>query len=275
MAKEITTLKPSLNFTMPGGAGDRTNDPNGWFLEKFPDAVEKYGPAFMEATWIDQHFQKNVIPAHLNIDFFAGVLGGSPQLGHKVVYFQPEGIFFFYDPMVDAYVPTTEAKLQLLLSNILVKCSSACGRLVDIRPIVEVFRSQKTLNSVIQRAKAMLQADTGFFQGKDGNRRYVDSRYIEPNEEPSYRQFVHKALVAHPDGKVTLPDAFHRYYRFCADNHLQPLTRSEFKHLVSEVIREEFNIGLRHDVPGISGKHNHGWLGIDCRLDDVACHGRN
>jgi hypothetical protein len=42
---------------------------------------------------------------------------------------------------------------------------------------------------------------------------------------------------------------------------------------VAEVIREEFKIGLRYDVPGENGKQRHGWFGV--RLDDVEVVGRN
>jgi len=274
MARPSEDVIPPLTFSIPGDGSDRASDPNKWFAERFPEAVERYGPAFMVGSWTDPFQQTHVIPAHLNTDFFAGVLGGDPRLGHQVVYHSQEARWYYYDPMVDAFVPTTEAKLELLLSNQLIRCSQACGRLVDVRPLVVTFREPVILNSIIQRAKAMLQAESSFFMGKDGHRRFIDCRYIEPTDEPSYRQFVRKALVARPDGKVTLPDAFHRYYQFCADNQMQPLTRSEFKHLVSEVIREEFNVGLRHDVPGRSGKQNHGWLGIDC-LDADGCHGSN
>ena len=54
---------------------------------------------------------------------------------------------------------------------------------------------------------------------------------------------------------------------------MQPLTRQEFKGLVAEVIREEFNLGLRHDVLGDNGKHRHGWFSV--RLDDPAAFGRS
>ena len=86
------------------------------------------------------------------------------------------------------------------------------------------------------------------------------------------RQLV-KALVRAQDATVTLQDAFHRYYRFCRENQIHPLTRQEFKGLIAEVIREEFDIGLRHDVPGEDGKQRHGWFGV--RLDDGAAFGRN
>jgi hypothetical protein len=77
---------------------------------------------------------------------------------------------------------------------------------------------------------------------------------------------------------VTVHDAFHRYYQFCRENQMTPLTRQEFRSLVAEVIREEFNVGLRHDVMDERGKQTHGWLGIDCihsRLEDATCFGRN
>ena len=271
MAKETAPQKPALSFSMPG-AGDRTNDPNGWFAERFPDAVDKFGPAFLEAFWIDAHLQKNVIPAHLNIDFFASVLGGDPRLGHQVVFHSQETRWYYFDPMVDAYVPTTEEKLQLLLSNILVKCSTACGRLVDIRPLVETFRKPAILNSVIQRAKAMLQADSSFFMGKDGHRRFVDGRFIEATDELSYRLFVKETITPDPCASVTVPEAFNRYMVFCARNHLSALQRTEFRALVADVIREQYHLGIRHDIDNGRGQTTHGWRGLSLvtPLGDVA-----
>lgn len=131
------------------------------------------------------------------------------------------------------------------------------------------FREKKLPRSVTERAKALLQCDGTFFTGENGHRRFVDGRYIESTDEPSCRQFVQKALVASPEGKLTVPGAFHRYYQFCSNNQMEPLTSSEFKRLVTEVIREQFNVGLRHDVIGANGKHGLGWVGIDC------CRGNN
>ena len=146
---------------------------------------------------------------------------------------------------------------------------------MDITNLVVRFREDSCLQSIISKSKAALQTERCFFEGKHGKRRYVDGKYIDPNEEPSYEQFVKKAIVREPEAKLTVGDAFHRYYQFCRDNQMKPLTRSEFKQLVAEVIREQFKLGLRHDVPGEGGKHNHGWYGIDCRMDAVASFGRN
>jgi hypothetical protein len=267
-----------LRFRMPRVCGSAlddaaTNDPNKWFADKFPEAAQQYGAAFLEGTWTDTDGLKRFIPAYLNEDFFAAILGGDKRLGHHVVYFQSEDTFYFYDYKVDAYCPTSEEKLKLLLSNYLIRFSEECGALVDVTNLVVKFRKDDALESIIAKAKAVLEAERLFFEGKDGHRRYVDGKYIEPNEEPSYQLFVKKAIVREPEGRVTVADAFHRYYEFCKSQGQQPLTRQEFKHLVAEVIRGQFNIGLRHDVLTASGKQGHGWYGV--RLDVAETFGRN
>jgi hypothetical protein len=105
---------------------------------------------------------KRFIPAYLNEDFSANMLG----------------------------CPTTPEKLKLLLSNYLIRCSQECGALVDVTNIMAKFRQDDVLRSIIAKAKAVLEAERLFFEGKDGHRRYVDGRYIEPNGEPSYQLFV-------------------------------------------------------------------------------------
>jgi hypothetical protein len=67
-----------------------------------------------------------------------------------------------------------------------------------------------------------------------------------------------RTIVREPEGKVTVADAFALYFRFCKDAGMKPLTRTEFRGMVAEVIREEFNIGLRHDVVDDRGKMQHG-----------------
>jgi hypothetical protein len=276
--KQIVVQQSQLRFRMPrvcGSANDveTTIDPNKWFADKFPEQAQQYGAAFLEGTWTDSDGLKRFIPAYLNEDFFAALLQGDKRLGHHIVYFAPEDTFYFFDYRVDAYCPTTEEKLKLLLSNYLVRCSQECGALVDITNLVVKFRKDDVLESIIAKAKAVLEADRLFFQGNDGQRRYVDGKYIEPNEKPSYQLFVKKTIVREPEGKVTVADAFHRYYEFCKLQGQQPLTRQEFKHLVAEMIREQFNIGLRHDVLTESGKQSHGWYGV--RLSCAETFGRN
>ena len=271
------SLMPSLRFRLPSyssnGTEHGTNDPNKWFADRFPEQARQYGAAFIEGTYIDADGLKRFIPAYLNEDFFAAILGGDKNLGHQAVWYPPEETWYFFDYRVDAFCPTTEEKLKLLLSNYLIRCSQECGCLVDITNLVVKFRQDDDLQKIVSKAKAVLEADRLFFHGASGQRRFIEGKYIEPNEEPSYRVFVKRSIVREPEGKVTLQDAFHRYFQFCRDHQMQPLTRQEFKGLVAEVIREEFNLGLRHDIPGENGKQRHGWFGV--RLDDAAVFGRN
>lgn len=278
---QASALTPpgGLRFRLPSYSSNETahesatNDPNQWFADKFPEQARQYGPAFMEGTWNDADGLRRFIPAYLNEDFFAAILGGDKTLGHQVVWCPPEETFYFFDYRVDAFCPTTEAKLKLLLSNYLVRCSQNCRSFVDITNLMVRFRQDEGLQRIVDKAKAVLEADRPFFQGADGQRRFIDGKHVEPNEEPSYRLFVKQTIVREPAATVTLQDAFHRYFQFCRDHQMQPLTRQEFKGLIAEVIREEFNLGLRHDIPGENGKQRHGWFGV--RLDGTEAFGRN
>lgn len=145
--------------------------------------------------------------------------------------------------------------------------------MVDIKNLVVSFRKEDVLSSVILKAKAVLEAERFYFKGKDGHRCFIDGKYIDATEEPSYQQFVKKAIIREPEARLTVGDAFHRYYQFCKDNAMKLLTRAEFKALVAEVLREEFKIGLRHDVPTSTGKQGHGWFCV--RLDAPDVLGRN
>jgi hypothetical protein len=52
--------------------------------------------------------------------------------------------------------------------------------------------------------------------------------------------------------------------------------RAEFKALVADVIREQFQLGLRRDlVVDSSGKQQEGWRGLACNLEGFAMTGRN
>src|SRR3954468_18714342 len=64
--------------------------PSQWFCLKFPDQVALYGAPVLEELhrWTDQNAQIEAVA--LNEDFFAGVLGCNKQLGHHVVFYQPE-----------------------------------------------------------------------------------------------------------------------------------------------------------------------------------------
>jgi hypothetical protein len=237
--------------------------PNNWFNDEFPKAERTYGQAFFGKQKIDANHPV-FIPEGINKDFLACILGGSQRFGHQTIFYPPEDLWYFYDPRVDAFTPTSEAKLQIQLSNILVRCADACRTTTETSQITGEFREPKVLKAIVQRARAMHEASRSFFEGKHGKLRVANGRLIDPTKPPSYQQFVQKALAPNPEATLSIQDAFDYFREFCEQNQLSLVSRAEFKERVAESIREEFDLGIRHDVLNAIGKKSHGWRGISC-----------
>lgn len=266
---ESRSLIQIIRYRLPNKQTDDSAPFNAWFKQKFPEALEQFGPGFMEGRYEDSDGYTHYIPSALNEDAWAAALSGRGELGLRLVYFPPEDTLYFFDPSVaegGAFVPTSVEKVMVLLSNQLMRCAEACPPIVDIENLVVKFRQPAALRSVAEKAKVILATSDTFFSGDKGERRMVKGRVVEANAEPTYVQFVKKAIVRRPEAKLTVSDAFSRYHRFCEDSGETPLTRAEFKALMVDAIREAFSLGLRHDVRDSTGKANHGWVGIDCRL---------
>lgn len=235
----------------------------------FPQAEKQWGPGFLEARTLDAEGFPIFTPLEMNTDAWSAALGGGKGLGTQVVFFPPEDQFYFFDYRaagVGAFCPVSEQKLQLLLSNYLMRCAEECDRSVDVQPLFSTFRKPDALKAITDKAKILLEADRGFFSGKNGKRRIVDGKIIEPNAAPTYVEFVKRAIVPNPEGKLLVSDAFFSYYQFCKDIGEPPLTRADFKELVAQVIRQEYRLGLRHDIRDERGKANHGWVGLDLQI---------
>ena len=237
--------------------------PSLWFNLKFPTEAERFGNAFLEEK--TEHGQCR--PLFANVDFLAAILGGEKGLGHQVVYSSDEGTFYFRDPVLDAFVPTTLAKIQLLASNYLVKCAEAFGNKVTILPLLDDFRRVNVLQAITSRAKVILEADKSFFHGPQGQIRCIDGYRLDPTSEAPHRLFVQKVMVRLPGARITVSEAYSHYARFCRTNHLPTLKMVDFKTEVAAAIHEVFNLRPRHDLPGEDGKATHGWLDLACTFE--------
>ena len=237
--------------------------PNEWFSIKFPDQTRIYGSAFLEGR-LDTPWKLSSTPLHPNEDFFASILGGNRRLGHQVVYHPSENTFYFYDYRVDAFCPVSEAKLKVLLSNFMIRCAQDCPSWVEVDNLVVAFRKDELLTSIVDRARAILEVEMSFFEGPDGNRRLVDGLVIHPDAVPSHQQFFDVCLVSDPAARVTVNQVFDRYRQFCKEKSLPALGFGEFKKLAIQAIRNDFELGIRHDIVGDNGKIQHGWAGVDC-----------
>ncbi len=234
------------------------NSPSEWFSKKFPAQAEQYGPPMLESveTLLDQSTQVSAVA--LNDDFFAAVLGGDDRLGHHVIYYVPEQQFYYLDSRFGRYEPTSEAKLVLLLSQYLIQCAADMGQDVEIQRLFVELRKEDNLKKVVRRAKALLAAEESFFGDGSENKRL---KGIE-NHGILAKRFVRECLRPVPESHLTLTDCYNDFNQFCHDKGLEPINRHVFKSLMSELIREEFDLGLRHDVLGINNRQKHGWRGL-------------
>ena len=268
---ETSSKTPLMKVKMPKAdeLKECINDPNSWFVSRFPEEASQYGVPFLVALRVDQDGLTHVTPAYLNDDFFCALI----RVHLQTVYFEPEQCWYYFDPVPDAYCPTSPAKLQLLLSSYLIRCAEDCGPLVDVTNLVVNFRKTEVLEGVVRKAKAMHLCDDQFFMGEKGNRRLTNGRIIEPTDKPSYELFVERNLAPEDKSALTVTDCFHHYYTYCKRNQIPPLTRADFKSLICECLRENFSVGLRKDVPSKTGKQTEGWFGV--RFKDEMSAGRN
>ncbi|MFZ4776924.1 MAG: hypothetical protein ACOYM3_16265 [Terrimicrobiaceae bacterium] len=240
----------------------RIESPNLWFHLRFPEQAKRYGNAFLEETT-----DGGVCPVLLNTDIFGAILGGEKGLGHQVVFCPWESQWYYHDPVVEAFCPTTTAKLQILASNYLIKCAECFSNKATITPLLDDFRSPNILQAITYRAKSILEADRTFFEGPNGRPRYIEGHRIDPTSEPLHRLFLKEVMVRQPGALLTVRDAFRHYSELSRKKHLPALRMVEFKNEVSAIIHEEFNIRLRHDVEGEDGRATHGWRDLSCTFE--------
>ncbi len=236
--------------------------PSEWFSRKFPEQSRIYGPPVLESveTLLDQ--TNRVCPVSLNEDFFAAILGGDKQLGHHVVFYLPEQQFYFFDCRFGRYDPTSEQKLILLLSQYLIQCAADMPGDVEIQKLFVDLRKEEDLKKVVRRAKALLAADETFFGEASENKRL---KGVE-NHGILAKRFVRDFIKPDPGSDLTFRECYGMFSQLCQEKGLDPMQRRLFKSLIAEFIREEFDLGLRHDVTGVNDRQQHGWRGLTLDL---------
>ena len=81
----------NLNLHQPkqfvyGELNEPPPTPNGWWVERYPDAYENHGSPFLELTEQADRFATQILPVTINTDFFAAALSGRRDLGLHVIY---------------------------------------------------------------------------------------------------------------------------------------------------------------------------------------------
>jgi hypothetical protein len=226
--------------------------PNKWFCQLYPDQFEKFGSPFLELRE-----GGNIFCADINTDFFAGVLGGRKDLKHHTIYFEPDMQFYFKD-WDNIYKPTTSEKLANLYRALLIRSAQEMPSNVHKLNLFHEFRTDKVAKAVVQRAKSVLAADSSFFSPTSLHTRI---RGVEILERVA-RVFVDDLLTKETGTILKLQDAFTIFRGLLKQRNLPDIKRSDFKAVVGPLIREEFDVALRNDLPadGLTGVR--GWKGL-------------
>ena len=245
--------------------------PSEWFGKLFPRIQQRFGPAFLESVSVAPDGQKKLNPVSMNEDFMAGTLGGDERLQHRVIYFQPEQTWHFYDPRNHMFSPTSEEKLRLLTSQLILKCAQEMPASVDIGPLFNRFRADDSLKAIVKKAKALLSTDEAFFCPESPNHR---AKGPETHERLA-RMFIKKSIKPEPMKTLTVRDCFELFCSFCKASGIQPVERRFFTPMVEDLVREEFSLNLRKDVLGDNQRMQRGWKGLSVHLSDGLVSGRN
>ena len=216
----------------------------------------------LEAVINDQQGNKLIRPVELNDNFFAAILSDQ-QLGHSVVFYQPEQQWFFHDPVDQLYHPTSEEKLIALLSALLARCAGEMPKNTDLIQLFCRFRAEDKLKAVVKRARAIHAADRNFFDGESANKRAGGGESFSDLA----RGFVRATVKRQPDQLLAESECFQRFNEYCRNNDATAeVTRRQFKQLIAEVIREEFAVGFRKDLKDEEGRYLRGWKGLAVEL---------
>ena len=241
---------------------EKPSTANQWFARRFPTEAYRYGPAFFSESLTKDPFQQTKFrSALLNEDFFAAILAGEQGLGHRIVYEEDAG-FWFHDPRGDLYRLASVLKMELLLSNYLVKCAEAVGAEVDQATLVADYRESHLIKRIVEKSKAVLEVDSEFFASKHGNSRILNGRVRAPSLFKAPEKFVLSAFQPEEGSSVMVTEAYQEFLCYCQLGNLQNVEFKEFKRIARELILERYQLGFRHDLRTAEGRQTHGWKHI-------------
>jgi hypothetical protein len=264
MGAEITLTRPQnlklyqpdpYNFDQQPSQPAKT--PNEWFCQRYPIPFEKYGSPFLELVEPADNFTVQILPLSINIDFFAGVLGGRRDLGHHVIYFEPEMQWYFRDSD-GIYKPTTAEKLGNLYRALMIKCAQDMLPNVHKLNLFHEWRSDHVVKAVVQRAKSILAANSTFFSATSQNQRIRGPELYER----LIHVLVETMLEPREGACLTVTQAYNAFCQLAQQRNLGQLKRSLFKELMRDLVRDTYGLALRNDVPDAQNRQQQAWKGL-------------
>jgi len=246
--------------------------PSEWFSKRWPEQAETFGTPFLEAKLHDGDLEQHVNPLSLNEIFFAGILAGNQELGHKVVYYSPDEEFYFKDPREGGiFKSTTEDKLKTLLSLYILECAE---QLKDTTPKLNLFvrfRKDQELQNIINKARSLLAVDKSFFGADSPNLRTGGAE----EKEKVAKTFISLVIELNPQNNMTLADTYAVFREFSGKQGVKLVERRHFEDLAGDIIKEQYGLALRNDILNGSGRHQRGWRGLGLRQEQLSRLGLN
>ena len=212
--------------------------PWSWWGSRFPESWRVYGRP-MEF-------------GRINTDFLACTLGELP-LG--LIYYPPEGVFYFRDYLFkDALRPTREEKVSALFRKVVRESTLDAPRSHE-EAAGALFQHS---DMVVARAKTILAAEAHIFSGIDGEMRYMEGKFIHPDEPSSVCLFAETKLVRKRGKVLPVAQAYSCYFDFCRELKLSPVEKGVFKRMLGEDVRKKWHLGVRNDLK-VDGFCRQGW----------------
>lgn len=232
--------------------------PSIWFAQKFPEAAQRFGCPILEVRQSSCDGFSRVTPLSINTDFFAASLGGDSGLGHSVIYYEAEMQFYYYEPIPKLYKPTTSEKLQNYYRAMMLRCAEEMGGEVDKLNLFGEFRSDKTAKAVVNRAKSVLAASPDFFSATSPHQRVRGPEL----HERLMRVLCETMLERREGACLTVTQAYRFFCSLAQQRQIGTIKRSMFKATMQDLMREQFGVALRRDIPDEHGKQQEAWRGI-------------
>ena len=231
--------------------------PNEWFVQRYPWAYENHGSPFLELVQPIDQFTVQVLPVSLNFDFFASVLGGRKDLGHHIIYFEPEMQWYFKDSD-QIYKTTTAEKLANLYRALMIKCAEEMPGNVHKLNLFQEFRSDRTAKAVVQRAKSVLACSPDYFSARSPHQRIRGPELAER----LMRSLCESMLEKNEGSYLTVTQAYKYFSQLAQQRQIGSVKRSMFRAEMQDLVRDFYGVGLRRDVPNELGKQQEAWRGV-------------
>jgi hypothetical protein len=254
------SLELNTGFLAPNRDGwPRTpSSASDWWCLMFPDQVRVYGCPFLEQRQADGTGLVTKSPLSANLDCLAASLGGDERLGHRVIFYEPEQQFYYFDPRDQMFHATTGPKLMNLLRGLLVRCAEAVRGDGAKFQLFHALRSDQVTKAVLNRCKSILAASPEFFSVNSPHQRVQG-----PEIHQRIAQVFVEQIERDPGQILTLKCAYQLFSQFLKQKNMPVLTRPEVKVMLGELIREQYGLGLRNDlISQESQVQQCGWKGL-------------